>query len=92
MGHKNYCVVSGGLFVLVALAHLLRIVYGMSIQIDDFAVPMLASWIGLILPAGLAFWAFRITRGTNVAYRLVVLQQVLSVSINCSHTWLEVKS
>ena len=62
MQHKNYCLVSGGLFSLVALAHLLRIVYGMSIQIDDFAVPMLASWIGLILPAGLAFWAFRITR------------------------------
>ncbi len=66
MGHKNYCVVSGGLFLLVALAHLLRIVNGMSIQIDDFAVPMLASWIGLIVPAGLAFWAFRLTRGPSV--------------------------
>ncbi len=67
MEHKKYCVVSGVLFSVVALAHLLRIVNGMSIQIDDFAVPMLASWIGLILPAGLAFWAFRITRGSNVA-------------------------
>ena len=66
MVHKNYCMVSGGLFLLVALAHLLRIVYGMSIQIDDFAVPMLASWIGLILPAGLAFWAFLITRVPSV--------------------------
>ncbi len=66
MGHKNYCVVSGGLFLLVALAHLLRIVYGMSIQIDDFAVPMFASWIAFIVPAGLAFWAFRITRGPSI--------------------------
>ena len=66
MGHKNYCMVSGGLFLLVALAHLLRIVYGMSIQIDDFAVPMLASWIGLMVSAGLAFWAFRLTRGQSV--------------------------
>ncbi len=66
MGHKNYCVVSGVLFTLVALAHLLRIVYGMSIQIDNFAVPMLASWIGLIVPAGLGFWAFRLTRGPSV--------------------------
>ncbi len=66
MGHKNYCVVSGVLFTLVALAHLLRIVYGMSIQIDDFAVPMLASWIGLIVPAGLAYWAFRLIRGPSV--------------------------
>ena len=66
MGHKNYCVVSSGLFLLVALAHLLRIVYGMSIQIDDFAVPMFVSWIGLMVSAGLAFWAFRITRAPSI--------------------------
>ena len=60
MGYKNYCVVSGVLFSLVAVAHLLRIVYGMSIQVDDYVVPMLVSWVALIVPAGLAFWAFRI--------------------------------
>jgi len=67
MGHRTYCVVSGVLFSLVALAHLLRIVYGMSIQVDEYAVPMFVSWIGLIVPAGLAFWAFRINRESNVA-------------------------
>ncbi len=67
MEHKKYCVISGVLFSVVALAHLLRIVNGMSIQIADIPVPMLASWIGLIIPAGLAFWAFRITRGPGVA-------------------------
>ena len=66
MQHKNYCLVSGVVFSLVALAHLLRVVNGMSIQIDDFVVPMLASWIGLMVPAGLAFWAFRITRETSI--------------------------
>jgi len=60
MGHKEYCVVSGTLFALVALAHLLRIVYGMSVQVDEYVVPMLVSWVGLIVPAGLAVWAFRI--------------------------------
>lgn len=64
MGHKNYCIVSGVLFALVALAHLLRIVNGMSISVDDYAVPMLVSWIGMIVPAALALWAFRIT-GTS---------------------------
>jgi len=62
MGHKNYCAVSGILFVVVALAHLLRIVYGMSVQVDDYLVPMVVSWIGFVVPAGLAFWAFRISR------------------------------
>lgn len=60
MGHKKYCLVSGVLFSLVALAHLLRIVYGASVHVDEFAVPMLASWIGFVVPAALAVWAFRI--------------------------------
>jgi hypothetical protein len=62
MGFKEYCVVSGILFSLVALAHLLRIVFGMPVQVDDFEVPMLVSWVGLVVPAGLAIWAFRISR------------------------------
>ncbi len=62
MDYKKYCVVSGVLFTLVALAHLLRIVYDMSIQVDEVMVPMLFSWIGLVVPAALAVWAFRISR------------------------------
>jgi hypothetical protein len=62
MGLKEYCVVSGVLFSLVALAHLLRIIFGMPVQVDGNDVPMLVSWIGLVVPAGLAFWAFRLSR------------------------------
>jgi len=62
MAHKNYCVVSGVLFALVALAHLLRIVNDVSIQLDGNAVPMYVSWIGFIVPAALALWAFRLSR------------------------------
>lgn len=62
MAHKQYCVVSGILFSLVAVAHLLRIVFGMAIQVDEFDVPMLVSWAGFAVPAGLALWAFRLSR------------------------------
>ena len=62
MEHKRYCVISGVLFSLVALAHLLRIVFDMPVQVDDLVVPMLVSWVGLIVPAALAYWAFRISR------------------------------
>jgi hypothetical protein len=65
MGHKEYCVVSGVLFALVAFAHLLRIVYGMSIQVDEFVLPMLFSWIGFFVPAALAVWAFLISRASS---------------------------
>jgi len=67
MGHKNYCAVSGVLFALVALAHLSRVTYGMSIQVDEYVVPMFVSWVGFVVPAGLAFWAFRINRESNAA-------------------------
>jgi hypothetical protein len=33
----------------------------MSIQVDEYVVPMFVSWIALVVPAGLAFWAFRIS-------------------------------
>ena len=67
MGYRKYYVVSGVIFSLVALAHLLRIVYGMSVQVDDFAVPMSVSWMGLFVTASLAFWAFRLSRRTHTA-------------------------
>jgi len=38
--------------------------YGLTINIDGVAVPMLVSWIGLIVPATLAVWAFRISRAS----------------------------
>jgi len=56
---KTYCLVSGVLFTLVAIAHLLRIVNGLPVQVGEFNVPMAASWIGLVVPAALALWAFR---------------------------------
>jgi hypothetical protein len=65
MNYSKYCIASGVLFSLVALAHLLRLIYDMSVQIEGFAVPMLASWIGFVIPACLAIWAFRIVRAAR---------------------------
>jgi len=65
MKYRKYCTASGLLFSLVALAHLSRLIYGMSVQIEGFAVPMFASWIGFVVPACLAFWAFRIVRASR---------------------------
>ena len=67
MNYRNYCAVSGVLFALVALAHFLRVAYGMPVQIDDYPVPMYFSWIGLLVPAILAVWAFLLNRGSGAA-------------------------
>ena len=67
MEYKDYCVLSGVLFALVALAHLLRILYGMTVQIDELEIPMFVSWIGLVVPGTLAVWAFRISRASGAS-------------------------
>ncbi len=65
MNHRNYCVVSAAIFSVVALAHLTRLFNGWSVEIDTMTVPMLASWLGLIIPGSLAVWGFREVRKTG---------------------------
>ena len=62
MNHRTYCGVSATLFSVVALAHLTRLLNGWLIEIDTMTVPMLASWLGLIIPGSLAAWGFREAR------------------------------
>ena len=65
MNHRIYCGVSAAIFAVVALAHLTRLFNGWSIEIDTMSVPMLASWLGLIIPGSLAAWGFREARKTG---------------------------
>jgi len=67
MAYREYGFVSGVLFCLVAIAHLLRIVYGLPVNVDDYAVPMAFSWVGFIVPAALAAWAFRLSRSASAS-------------------------
>ena len=62
MHYRTYCLISGILFSLVAIAHLLRIIYGLNLTVDDYEVPMFASWLAFVVPATLAAWAFRLNR------------------------------
>lgn len=63
MEYKNYCIVSGIFFCLVALAHAVRVVYEVPVFVEDYSVPMMFSWIAIVVPLLLASWAFRIARG-----------------------------
>ena len=67
MAHKSYCLLSGALFSLVAVAHLLRVILGLSLEVGGVSVPMLASWLGFLVPGALAIWAFRIARAASPA-------------------------
>jgi len=54
MNIRTYCRVSAIIFVLVALAHLARLIYSSSIIIDGETIPMFVSWIGFVVPGALA--------------------------------------
>jgi len=58
MKSKVYLMVSGSLFALVALLHLLRIVFNWQAVIGGWTVPMWLSWIGLAVTATLCVWAY----------------------------------
>ena len=60
MTAKTYVGVAACIFALVALLHLLRIVFGWSIVIGSWNVPMWLSWIGLIIAGGLSYFGARL--------------------------------
>lgn len=60
MGTRSYLLVSGAVFGLIAVLHLLRLVNQWPAQIAGWAVPAWVSWLGLIVGAVLCGWAFRL--------------------------------
>jgi hypothetical protein len=62
MKARPYLFASATIFALVSLAHLARLWGHLSFEVDNCVVPMWTSWIGFVVPAGLALWGFMIAR------------------------------
>jgi hypothetical protein len=63
MDQKTFALLTGIIFALVALLHLLRIYMGWSAVIGGWTVPMWVSWLALVVAGGLAY--FGISLGTR---------------------------
>ena len=57
---KTYFLLSGIIFTLVAIAHLVRILTQTPILLGSLPVPMLCSWMGLVIAAFLSLCAFEL--------------------------------
>jgi hypothetical protein len=57
---KAYLAISGGIFCLVALLHLMRIIFHAPVQIGGWSVPFWISWGGFVVPAVLCAWALKL--------------------------------
>jgi hypothetical protein len=59
MQQKTYNTITAVLFLVIALLHLLRIIFGWPAQIGSLGIPMWASWLALVVSAALAYLGFR---------------------------------
>ena len=56
---KPFTAISISVFALVALSHLLRLIFGWAMTVQDVSVPMWVSVVGVVVPAGLAIMLYR---------------------------------
>lgn len=56
---KNYVVVSGVIFGLVATGQLFRAIEQIPVTLGGIAIPVWASWIAAVVAGGMCVWAFR---------------------------------
>ncbi|ACK68299.1 hypothetical protein PCC8801_4377 [Rippkaea orientalis PCC 8801] len=62
MTEKFYLGISGLIFAVIGVLHLLRIIFGWSAKVGVIVAPLWVSLIVLIIAAFLSFWAFRLYR------------------------------
>ncbi|HAC62563.1 MAG TPA: hypothetical protein DCF68_03260 [Cyanothece sp. UBA12306] len=62
MNNKFYLIISGSIFSLIGVFHLLRIIFGWSAKVGVIVAPLWLSLIIFIMAAILSFWAFRLYR------------------------------
>jgi hypothetical protein len=58
----RYLTISATVFVVVALAHLVRAIAQWSITIGPWSVPVALSWVAALATAGLSAWGFFLLR------------------------------
>jgi len=62
MNRRSYCVITGIIFIVIALLHLLRIVYGWKVVIGPWTAPEWISWVALVVAGYLGYEGIRLAR------------------------------
>lgn len=57
MALKLYLIVSGVVFLLVAIFHLFRLIHGWPVCVGSYPVPFVLSFIGFPVSTGYVVWA-----------------------------------
>ena len=62
MNRRSYCVVTGIIFIVIALLHLLRIIYHWRVVIGLWSAPDWISWVALVVAGYLGYEGIRLAR------------------------------
>ena len=62
MSEKLYLTISGVIFAIIGLLHLLRILFQWPAMVGVWSVPLVISVMAVIVAGILTFWAFRLSR------------------------------
>jgi hypothetical protein len=62
---KPYHLVSGIIFGVVALVHLLRLINQWPLILGPWSAPMSISWVAFIIAGYLSVWSFRLIRSAR---------------------------
>jgi hypothetical protein len=60
MNDKTYLIVSGVIFGLITIGHLIRLIFQIPVQVGTLNIPVWPSALGLIVALSLCIWAFRL--------------------------------
>jgi hypothetical protein len=62
MTPRIFSLIAAAVFSLIALGHAIRLFFGWHVKVENVAVPVWISWIGLAVAAYLAYQGFRSSR------------------------------
>ncbi len=62
MSQKMFSATAGVIFLLIALLHALRIVFGVEWIVEGWTVTMWVSWVAVLIAAYLAYQGFRLSK------------------------------
>jgi hypothetical protein len=56
---KPFATLAIAIFILIAVVHLLRLVYGWEVTVNGVVIPMWVSVVGLLIAGALAYFLWR---------------------------------
>jgi hypothetical protein len=59
---KTYNIVTGTIFLVVAIVHFARIIFSWQMVVGGLVIPIWISWIGLVVAGVIAYLGFKLSK------------------------------